>query len=126
MVWVDNVWRHRRAMGSAFGNLRANRRDSRTGRAVTKARLKDRQFAGIPRVLAEPRRVQVLREVAACTVPVPYTTLLKNCSIRAATLSHHAKELQTAGLVEILRDGRFARLTLQRIRKRQSRRGQTC
>ena len=79
-------------MRSAFGNLRTNRQDLRTGRAATKVRLRDHQFARILRVLAEPRRVQILREVGACKVPVPYTTLLRSHPISAATLSHHVKE----------------------------------
>ena len=56
------------------------------------------QMARIGRVLAEPRRVQMLREIAACKDPTPT----------------NIKQLKMAGLVEIVRKGRFASLILQR------------
>jgi ArsR family transcriptional regulator len=77
-------------------------------------RLTSRQQQLIAKALAEPRRVEILKQVGACDSPTGCSDLQQSQKVTPATLSHHIKELENAGLVTIARQGKFMNLSLNR------------
>ncbi|MFK3971686.1 ArsR/SmtB family transcription factor [Pseudomonas sp. NPDC087358] len=76
--------------------------------------LTDLQIALISRALADRRRFQILTQISASTEAVPCAELLKAHPVSAATVSHHTKELERAGLIATLREGKYASFLMQR------------
>ena len=68
----------------------------------------------IARALADPRRLQLLRQIGQAGDTLACEELRGCTEVSAATVSHHMKELETAGLVESTREGKFVTYRLRR------------
>lgn len=84
-----------------------------TSKRTEHSGLSESEMRAISRVLSDPHRFQILKLIAA--EPCKACTDLRAAfPITAPTLSHHLKELEAAGLIEINRRGKFADLTFCR------------
>jgi ArsR family transcriptional regulator len=75
--------------------------------------MKGRELQAVSRVLADPRRFEILKKIAAKECAA-CSDLREAFPITAATLSHHLKELESCGLVETARRGKFIDVTFRR------------
>ena len=82
--------------------------------AVKTKELTEEQALLIARALADPRRYEILKQLGSQAEPLSCEAVRGCVDISPATLSHHMKELESAGLVEVERKGKFAHYHLCR------------
>ena len=85
----------------------------RTG-AEQRVKLTDEQIHLIAKALSDSRRYDLLRQIGSSASSMPCTAIQELHPVSAPTLSHHMKELETAGLVRAVREGKFVSYTLRR------------
>jgi ArsR family transcriptional regulator, arsenate/arsenite/antimonite-responsive transcriptional repressor len=72
------------------------------------------QLALISRALADPQRFQILQKIASAPQAPTCSCVRDWTGLAPATVSHHLKELDGAGLIHMERIGKFAHLTFRR------------
>ena len=72
------------------------------------------QRMAILKAIGDPRRMEIIERLSSGQQCVGCSDMRECLPISAATLSHHLKELETAGLIQITREGKFANLSLRR------------
>lgn len=82
--------------------------------AARKLKLDGRQFAMIGKALADPKRFEMLKRIAASKEAPTCSCVCDWLRLAPATVSHHLRELEAAGLVNVERNGKFAYISLRR------------
>jgi ArsR family transcriptional regulator, arsenate/arsenite/antimonite-responsive transcriptional repressor len=72
------------------------------------------QIRLIAKALADGRRLEILKQVGSRKTGIACAEVRECQTITAATLSHHVKELEMAGLISVVRKGKFAEFSLRR------------
>lgn len=86
---------------------------AKTAPVVKAVRLTRAQRTAILKALSDPKRFELLETIAQSQCPLGCTAAHEALSIAAATLSHHIKELQASGLIDVRREGKFAFLSIK-------------
>jgi ArsR family transcriptional regulator, arsenate/arsenite/antimonite-responsive transcriptional repressor len=76
--------------------------------------LSEEQVQLIAKALADPRRYEILKRLGEYGKALDCGSVRDCVDISPATLSHHMKELETAGLVQSQRSGKFVSYLLRR------------
>ena len=76
--------------------------------------LTEDQVLLIAKALGDRRRYEILKRLGEHPDALACGAVRDCMGINSATLSHHMKELEIAGLVEVVREGKFASYVLRR------------
>ena len=79
----------------------------------TTATLSRSQRTAVLKALADPKRFELLEKIALAQCPLGCSAAKDALDISPATLSHHIKELQTSGLIDVRREGKFHFLSIR-------------
>jgi ArsR family transcriptional regulator len=82
-------------------------------RPAKPGRLTRAQRTAILKALSDPKRFELLEKIARSHCPLGCTQAHEALAISPATLSHHIKELQSSGLIDVRREGKFAFLSIK-------------
>jgi len=78
---------------------------------AAQSELTEDQLSLIAKALADPRRYEILKKISTQRCITPCSTMRECFDIAPATLSHHMKELETAGLIRSEKCGKFVNYT---------------
>ncbi len=78
------------------------------------AKISEKSFQLIAKALADPRRTEILRQIGRSGDHLACASVLSCMEVSPATVSHHMKELEVAGLIESEREGKFVSYRLRR------------
>jgi ArsR family transcriptional regulator, arsenate/arsenite/antimonite-responsive transcriptional repressor len=70
-------------------------------------RLSEVEFMRVAKALADSQRCEILQR-AASAGELCCSGIVSDCGVSQQTISHHLKELYTAGLLDRRKDGQFA------------------
>ena len=71
------------------------------------------QLHAISKALGDPTRFEILRRIAACE-ETACSALNEEFPVTQATISHHLRELQEAGLIETRKQAKYIHIKLNR------------
>jgi ArsR family transcriptional regulator len=101
---IVQLWNYRFLLFLSFWSMPQSKRKP----------LSEQQLYLIAKALADPRRYEILKRIAGCEDALACESVRGCMEISAPTLSHHMRELELAGLIEPLRDGKFVSYVLRR------------
>ncbi len=94
-------------------NQMAPTQKTTAGQSARPTRLTRAQRTAILKALADPKRFELLERISRASCPLGCTDAREALAISPATLSHHIKELQTSGLIDVRREGKFHFLSIR-------------